>query len=392
MKIRIAVIFGGRSVEHEVSVISALQAVANMDPEKYDITPVYLTKTNELYIGEKIGDITAYRDIKSLLAASIRVLLLNENDRFFIINYPQKRYGKNIKKEIDLAFPIVHGTNTEDGTVMGFIKTMGIPLVGCDVTAAAVGMDKYIMKTVFKDNDIPVLDCVRFNLSDYKDVEGMIKKTEKKLSYPVIVKPVNSGSSVGISVAKDKDELTDSIDTAFTFANTIIIERAIKNLQEINCSVLGDADNARASLCEEPFHTEDILSYEDKYMSGGKGSKSGSKGMASVSRKVPADIPDDMTKRIQELAVKAFKVLNCCGVVRFDFMIDKDSKELFLNEINTIPGSLAFYLWEPAGLPYREMLDEMIELALKRTRDEKRVTFSFETNILDQASFSGVKK
>ena len=392
MKIRIAVIFGGRSVEHEVSVISALQAVANMDPEKYDITPVYLTKTNELYIGEKIGDITAYRDIKSLLAASIRVLLLNENDRFYIINYPQKRYGKNIKKEIDLAFPIVHGTNTEDGTVMGFIKTMGIPLVGCDVTAAAVGMDKYIMKTVFKDNDIPVLDCVRFNLSDYKDVEGMIKKTEKKLSYPVIVKPVNSGSSVGISVAKDKDELTDSIDTAFTFANTIIIERAIKNLQEINCSVLGDADNARASLCEEPFHTEDILSYEDKYMSGGKGSKSGSKGMASVSRKVPADIPDDMTKRIQELAVKAFKVLNCCGVVRFDFMIDKDSKELFLNEINTIPGSLAFYLWEPAGLPYREMLDEMIELALKRTRDEKRVTFSFETNILDQASFSGVKK
>ncbi|MBR1910458.1 MAG: D-alanine--D-alanine ligase [Lachnospiraceae bacterium] len=394
MKIRVAVIFGGRSVEHEVSIISALQAAANMDTEKYEIIPVYLSKENEMYTGDKIGDIEAYKDIKALVSSSTKVTVINESGRYYIVNYPLKKFGGNIKQEIDIVFPIVHGTNVEDGTLAGYIKTLGIPFVGCDVTSSAVGMDKYIMKTVFKDNDIPVLNCVRFNIADYRDIDGIIKKTEDKLEYPVIVKPVNTGSSVGISIAKNRDELTDCVDMAFTFANTILIERAVENLQEINCSVLGDSENARASLCEEPFHSKEILSYEDKYLSGGKGKKGSgaSKGMASVQRRIPAEIPDEMTAKIRELSVKAFKALDCCGVVRFDFMIDKDSNELFLNEINTIPGSLAFYLWEPEGLEYKTMLSELIELGLKRARDEKRVMFSFETNILNQASFKGTKK
>jgi len=394
MKIRVAVIFGGRSVEHEVSIISALQAAANMDTEKYDIIPVYLSKENEMYTGDKIGDIEAYKDIKALVSSSTKVTVINESGRYYIVNYPLKKFGGNIKQEIDIVFPIVHGTNVEDGTLAGYIKTLGIPFVGCDVTSSAVGMDKYIMKTVFKDNDIPVLNCVRFRIADYRDIDGIIKKTEDKLEYPVIVKPVNTGSSVGISIAKNRDELTDCVDMAFTFANTILIERAVENLQEINCSVLGDSENARASLCEEPFHSKEILSYEDKYLSGGKGKKGSgaSKGMASVQRRIPAEIPDEMTAKIRELSVKAFKALDCCGVVRFDFMIDKDSNELFLNEINTIPGSLAFYLWEPEGLEYKTMLSELIELGLKRARDEKRVMFSFETNILNQASFKGTKK
>ncbi len=392
MKIRVAVIFGGRSVEHEVSIISALQAVSNMDAEKYDITPMYLTKENELYVGEYIWNIEEYRNIDRLLINSTRATLINEKDKFYIVNYPQRLLGR-YKKEIDLVFPIVHGTNVEDGTIMGYLKTMGIPFVGCDITASVVGMDKYIQKAVFKDNGIPILECLRFNMGDYRDVEDIVKRTEEKFSYPVIVKPVNSGSSVGISVAENKDELIDSIDMAYTFANNILIERAIKSLQEINCSVIGDAEEARASLCEEPFHTDDILSYEDKYLSGGKSKKTGaSKGMASVSRKIPADISDDMTQKIRDMAVKAFKVLDCCGVVRFDFMIDKDTGEFFINEVNTIPGSLSFYLWEPAGVSYTKMLDELIDLALKRSRNEKRVTFSFETNILNQASFKGVKK
>lgn len=388
-------IFGGHSVEHEVSIISGIQAIGSMDRNKYDITPVYLTKQNEMYIGESVGDINAYKDIPALLKNASRVLFVNEGKSFFLVNYPSKKFGGKIKLEIDIAFPVVHGTNVEDGTLMGYLKTIGIPFVGCDVTAAAIGMDKYVMKTVFKDNDIPVLDCLEFNTSDYRNIPDIIARIEKRLSYPVIVKPVNSGSSVGISVADDKDKLIDSIDEAFTFANVILVERAIKNLQEINCSVLGDADEARASLCEEPFHSKDILSYEDKYLSGGKGkggkSSGASKGMASVSRKIPADLADDMTRRIQELALKAFKVLNCNGVVRFDFMIDRDSNELFLNEINTIPGSLSFYLWEPTGLSYTAMLDRLIDLAVKRSRDNERVTFSFDTNILNQASLGGLK-
>ncbi len=394
MKIRVAVIFGGRSVEHEVSIISGLQAIANMDSEKYEVTPVYLTKSNELYIGEQIGNIEAYKNIKSLTGSSERVLLINEDKKFFLVNYPLHKFGGNLKKEIDVAFPIVHGTNVEDGTLMGYLKTVGVPFVGCDVASAAVGMDKYLQKTVFKYNEIPVLDCVRFSTSDYADMDKLVKKAEDKIGYPIIVKPVNSGSSVGISVANDRDELISSVDNAFTFANIILAERAVKNLREINCSVVGDMESAKASMCEEPFHSKDILSYEDKYLSGGKGSKGSgaSKGMASVQRKIPADIPEEMSERIRELSVKAFKVLNCNGVVRFDFIIDKDSDELYLNEINTIPGSLSFYLWEPGGTPYKELLDNLIELAVKRSRDDRKVTFSFETNILDQASFAGTKK
>ncbi len=398
MKIRVAVIFGGSSVEHEVSVISALQAVASMDPEKYEITPVYLTKNNEMYVGYRVGDIDAYRDIPNLIRISDRVILINDQGKYYIEDYPKKIFRGFGKQEIDIVFPIVHGTNVEDGTLMGYLKTIGVPFVGCDVTAAAVGMDKYIMKMVFKDNGIPVLDCIRFNTSDYKEMNSLLDKVEEKLSYPVIIKPVNSGSSVGISVANNRDELIDSVDEAFTFANQILVERAIKDLQEINCSVLGDADEAEASLCEEPFHSKDILSYEDKYLSGGgKGAKGAgksggaSKGMASVSRKIPAEIPDEMTERIRRLAVRAFMALNCNGVVRFDFMIDKSTNELYLNEINTIPGSLSFYLWEPTGLSYPKLLDRMIELGIKRQRDNERVTFSFETNILNQASLGGLK-
>ena len=392
MKIRVGVIFGGRSVEHEVSVISALQAVQNLDISKYEPVPVYLTKDNDLYTGGNTGNIEAYKDIPALLRGAQRVVPVKEKGRFLLVPYPHKAFEMK-PVELDVMLPVVHGTNAEDGALMGFLKTWGIPFAGCDVTAAAVGMDKYIMKTVFMDNDIPVLPCRRYTTKDYKDIETLIKDIEDGLGYPVIVKPVNSGSSVGISVAHDKEGLIRSLDNAYTFANVILVEHAIMELQEINCSVVGDLDEAEASLCEEPHHTDEILSYEDKYMSGGKSSKTGggSKGMASVQRTIPAPIPDEMTKRIQSLAVRAFQCLGCNGVVRFDFMIDRSDGSLYLNEINTIPGSLSFYLWEPTGLPYSRLLERLIDLAIKRRRDEDRVTFSFETNILSQSSLKGIK-
>ena len=392
MKIRVGIIFGGRSVEHEVSVISALQAMQSLDDAKYEAVPIYLTKDNDLYTGGSIGNIEAYKDIPALLKISQRVIPVKENGRFLLAAYPHKAFGMK-PIELDVMLPIVHGTNVEDGALMGYLKTWGIPFAGCDVTAAAVGMDKYIMKTVFMDNDIPVLPCRRYTAGDYKDIEAVIGDIEERIGYPVIVKPVNSGSSVGISVAHDKEGLIRALDNAYTFANVILAEHAIMELQEINCSVLGDMDEAEASLCEEPYHTDEILSYEDKYMSGGKISKTGgaSKGMASVSRTIPAPISDEMTERIRLLAVKAFKSLGCNGVVRFDFMIDKADGNLYLNEINTIPGSLSFYLWEPTGVSYSKLLDRLIELAIKRRRDENRVTFSFETNILNQSSLKGLK-
>lgn len=404
MKTRLAVIFGGRSVEHEVSVISAIQAIMSLNTEKYDITPVYMTKKGEMYVGDGIGDIESYKNIPGLLSKSERVIMINEGDSVFLTPYPQKRFGKH-EIPVDIVFPIVHGTNVEDGTLQGYLKTLGVPFVGCDVTASAVGMDKYIMKTILKDNDIPVLDGKVFTLADYENIENMISRIEETIGYPAIVKPINLGSSVGISVAKTRDELVSSIDDSFRYATKVLVEHAITSLREINCAVLGDENQAEASECEEPMHTDGILSYEDKYIGGGKtksgmeasgagtklqtGGAKGSSGMASLSRQIPADISPERREEIRTMAVKAFKALGCNGVARIDFMIDTDTDSLYFNEINTIPGSLSFYLWEPLGLPYTELLDRMIALALKRKRMEERLTFTFDVNILQNANLGG---
>lgn len=389
MKITVAIIFGGKSVEHEVSIISGIQAIMNMNTDKYEIIPIYLTKCNEMYVGEDISKIESYKDINTLLKKSQRVIMLNDNNKVFLHDYHQKAFFKKKSIGIDVVFPIVHGTNVEDGTLQGYFKTLGVPFVGSDVMASAIGMDKDITKAILKNNDIPVLDCKVFTISDYANIERILDRVEKDLGYPVIVKPANLGSSVGISIAKDRVELTTAVDDAFCYAKKIIVEHAILNLREINCAVLGDAGEAIASECEEPLHTHEILSYEDKYLSNSK--NGGQKGMASVSRKIPANIPAAMKEKIQGYAVKAFQCLDCNGVARIDFMIDEDSNELYFNEINTIPGSLAFYLWEPVGISYSELLDRMIQLALKRTREEETLTFTFNTNILDQQSLSGAK-
>jgi len=390
MKTRVALIFGGKSVEHEVSVISGIQALMSMDVEKYDVTPVYLTKNNEMYIGDYVGIIEEYADINALLKKSERVILVNEDNRIFLTSYPKKLFKKGVSQEIDVAFPVVHGTNVEDGALQGYLKTIGIPFVGCDVTASAIGMDKYATKVILKENEISVLDGKCYTLSDYADMDNMVSDIETKFGYPVIIKPVNLGSSVGISVAKDKTELVNSIDDAFLYARKVLVEHAITNLREINCAVLGDENEAIASEIEEPMHSKDILSYEDKYMSN-QSKYGGSKGMASVSRKIPADVSAEMREKIRAMAVKSFKTLGCNGVARIDFMLDEDNGVVYFNEINTIPGSLSFYLWEPVGIKYYDLLDRMIELSLKRVREEKAMTFSFDSNILSKNGFSGLK-
>ncbi len=389
MKTKVAMLFGGKSVEHEVSVITGIQALLAMDNDKYDVTAVYMNKKNEMYVGDDIGKIESYKDIDGLIARSQRVIPVNNDGKVQLVSYPPKKFGKNITIDVDVVFPAVHGTNVEDGALQGFLKTIGVPFVGCDVTASAVGMDKYITKMILKEAGVPVLDAKIFTLSDYEDMELLADRIEKDIGYPVIIKPVNLGSSVGISVAGDRVELFNSIDDAFRYASKILAEHAITNLREINCSVLGDENEAEASECEEPLHTKDILSYEDKYVNNAKGS--GSKGMASVSRKIPAEISEDLREQIRSTAVKSFKALGCNGVSRIDFMIDEDTGKLYFNEINTIPGSLAFYLWEPLGVPYSELLDRMIKLAMKRVRTESGLTFTFDTNILNSASLGGSK-
>lgn len=405
MKIKVGVMFGGKTVEHEISVISAIQAIGYLNKEKYDVIPIYITKNNEFYVGENVGKIESYSDIGNLLKTSQRIIMVNEGGKTQLIKYPQKMFSKGVVDYIDIAFPVVHGTNVEDGTLQGYLKMFNIPYVGCDVLSSAVGMDKYVMKTVLKDNGIPVLDCKCYTANIYdEDSEKVVDEIEKAIGYPVIVKPVNLGSSIGISKASDRDELFESLDTAFHYATKVLVETAVQNLKEINCSVLGDYETAEASECEEPVSSDKILSFADKYIGDGsskgakgakggvKSSPSGSKGMATLKRKIPADITDAQRTEIREMAVKAFKCLGCNGVSRIDFMMDTKTGNIWLNEINTIPGSLSFYLWEPLGVKYTELLDKMISFALKREREEGNITYTFDSNVLQGVKLGGGAK
>lgn len=389
MKIKLGVFFGGKSVEHEVSIITALQAIENIDKEKYDVVPVYIAKNNKMYCGDLIDDIKQYIHIDNLLNLSTQVTLAQKDNKVVLLKTNKKFYENEIYDYIDVAFPIVHGTNVEDGTLQGYLKMFNLPYVGCDVTSSAVGMDKYVSKVLLKENGIPVLDCKCYYKNE--EIEDIIKSVEQDLEYPVIVKPINLGSSVGIAVAKNKEELEEAIEDSFTYSRKILIEKAIKNLKEVNCSVLGDYEDCKASECEELDKTADILSYEDKYLSGGKKTEGAKQSMNSGVLKLPANINNELKEEIQTLAKRTFKILGCNGVIRIDFLIDEDINKVYVNEVNTIPGSLSFHLWRAAGMNYTELLDKMIELALKRNREESNMIFSFDTNILEGYANGGLK-
>lgn len=398
MKIKIGVIFGGRSVEHEISIITANQAMNSINKERYEIIPIYISKKGLMYTGEELLNLKSYRNLDSLLKKLTQITIVNDGEKINIVRFPMKNFGKNIINTIDIAFPTMHGTNGEDGTVSGYLEMLNVPYIGCDILSASVGMDKIMMRRVLKEAKIPSLDYIAFYATDYiKEEEKYIRKVEEELRYPVIVKAGNLGSSVGIKKAKNTDSLREAIEYAMQFSDRIMIENAIVNLKEVNCSVMGDTSNATPSECEEPVGAGEILSYQDKYVSGGKTKSQevagGSKGMATLKRKLPAEISDEMKKQIQELAVETFKVLGCNGVSRIDFLVDNDTNDVYVNEINTIPGALSYYLWEATGKTFEQEIDELVELALKRKREREKLVFSYDQNILAlSGSKTGIKK
>ncbi len=389
MKTRVAVLFGGHSVEHEVSIISGLQALNALDSEQYDAFPVYISKDNCFYVGEQLRQIASYRDMQACLAGATRVLPVPADGGMALLRYPMKRLGNNTVATADVVIPVVHGTNVEDGTLMGYLEMLGVPYAACDVTSSALGMDKYAMKGVLAQAGIPVLPARQFTGRQYAaDSAAVLDEIEAAFGYPVIVKPVNLGSSVGISKAADRAALTDAMDLAVSFSQRVLVERAVPHLREINCAVLGDGDTARPSACEEPLNAADILTFSDKYLSGsGDKQSGGSKGMTDLKRRCPAELPDGMTERVQQLAVATFQALGCLGVARIDFLNDAESGELWVNEINTIPGSLAFYLWQEVGVSFTQLMNELVQLAFRRQRQREALTFSYESNILAGTTF-----
>ena len=397
MKIKVGVIFGGESVEHEVSVISAMQAMNKLDQEKYEIIPIYITKDREWYTGEMLKDIEVYQDL-SLIKKYGKNVVLYYRDGSFVLQ--KKSFPRTIVGEVDIVLPIVHGTNVEDGGLQGYLQTIGVPFVGSDVYASVVGQDKVFMKDIWKNAKLPMTDYVWFYDIDYKqDSDEVIKKVEK-LSYPVIVKPATTGSSVGIAVCGNREELVSAIDDAIQYDKKILVEEVVQNLKEVNIAVMGNYEHQKVSEIEEVLSANKFLTYADKYIGAGKGKlkgvkapvKGASKGMASANRKLPAELSEKVRKEVEDVAREAFRALGSSGNSRIDFLVDEKTNKVYINEINSIPGSLAFYLWEAKEIDFSTVLDEMINIGVKDYKKRVSKTHSFETNILQGfAAHGGVK-
>ncbi len=394
MKLNIAVFFGGESVEHEVSIISAHQAIEALDKNKYNVIPVYVSKERKLYVSDLLKDISNYKDLKHLISQCTQVSITSEDNRVVIRPVKPSLFGPKELGTIDVAIPVMHGTNGEDGTIQGFFEMLKVPYAGCDLYGAAIGQDKVLQKNVLNDNNLPITNWFWVYGSEMDTHQSEILDKVHRLIYPVIIKPARTGSSVGISIAHNDEEYLACFDEARQYDEKIITEKVVKPMREINCSVVGDSYSCVASVLEEvsSVSQDELLNFSDKYLGGSKSAKSeGSKGMASTARIVPAPLTDEQTRLIQQLAKETFRVLGTAGVCRIDFLMDADTKKVYVNEINTIPGSLAFYLWKAAGVSFSELMDKLVELALDRERRRSKMTFSYETNILSNFSASSAK-
>jgi len=386
MKTNIGVFFGGRSTEHEISVISASQAMSAIDRSRYDVTPVYISKQGRWYTGDALFDVANYRDTAALLARCTEVYMEPVFGDYNLYTRKRRLLGSNVVARLDVVIPVLHGSNGEDGIFEGLLETIGIPFAGCNTLASANGMDKITMKMILRAEGVPVVPYVWFTDKQwFARRDELVARIESEIGYPVIVKPANLGSSVGIGRALDRAQLIERVSDAERYSSRIIVEHMVEQLQEINCSVLGDCDEYRMSVLEEPIKSGEILSYEDKYMGGTKGAK----GMQASQKRIPADLPAEETERIQFLAGETFRALGCHGVSRVDVIVDRATREIYVNEINTIPGSLSFYLWEATGLTFDRLMDTLVKLALKRKREQEQKTVSYDHNIFSMSG--GVK-
>ncbi|NLY19951.1 MAG: D-alanine--D-alanine ligase [Tissierellia bacterium] len=391
----IGVIFGGRSVEHEVSVITGMQIVENIDKSKYKVLPIYIDKDGKWLVGKSLEDFRTYKDNDFSKTSEVYFKIEYGNNNLYVKGTSEVEAGGLFKKSsvkvdtlsvydsVDVAVLALHGTNGEDGTVQGLLETIGIPYSGPEVLGSSAGMDKVVMKDVYKQNEIPVVNYTWFYRTDWQeDREAVLERIESKLSYPLFVKPSNLGSSIGISRATDRETLIEAIEVAASYFKKVIIEEAVQNPREINCAVLGYENNLETSLLEEPIGWKDILTFEDKYInSNNKGTKKGGE-----RRNIPADLPEHIVSEIERLAKLSFKVLDCSGTARIDFLID-ENEQVYVNEINTIPGSMGFYLWEKKGIDFKELISRLIEIALINDESKKSNMYKYDSGLYNKTSY-----
>ena len=382
----IGVVFGGRSVEHEVSIITGLQIIENMDREKFNPIPLYISKDGKMFSGENLNSITAFKDKNNF--KGVEVFFKPEAGNYNLYTMKIEKGGlfskssENLEvyKKIDVIFPALHGTYGEDGAFQGLLDTLDIPYTGCGVLSGSVGMDKVVMKKVFDAYGINGTEYFYFYRQEWKEDRDKIIKKCEELGYNLFIKPANLGSSVGISKAKNREKLINAIDIASRFDRKILVEKAVEDDREINISVLGYENNLKVSVCEEPIRSNEFLSYEDKYVGNGK-----AKGMKGQSKKLPADLSDEIRLKIEEMAKESFRAIDGCGVVRIDFLVREN--EVFVNEINTLPGSISFYLWEASGLKFKDLISEVIEFGKLRHLQRKENMTSIDSNLLNLTTY-----
>lgn len=392
--IKVGVIFGGESVEHEISIITAVQAMKFFDPKKYEVIPIYISKERNWYTSENLKEMSSYKNLNDVPMLAKEVTLTKRDDQFVL----QKKKGifKGFINTIDVAFPIVHGKGVEDGSLSGYLESLGIPYIGPSMLGASIGQDKVVQKQVMAASGVPVVDYVWFYDHEYQENEEKIIEDIEQLNYPVIVKPARLGSSVGIEVAKNETELREAIEEAIKYDDKIIVETVIKNLKEVDCAVIGNHENMECSLIGEMLTDNDFLTFEDKYIGeGGKAGKKGnSKGLGTgkISTggfKIPAELDKELEEKIYDVSKQAFRCLNLSGVTRFDFLIDEETNKIYVNEPNTIPGCLAFFFFTPKGKKYPKLLDELVTSAIKDYKKSKKKVTSFESNVL--STYDGSK-
>lgn len=380
MKLNVVVAFGGESVEHEISILSAMQVMQAMDSDRYEIIPLYIAKDGRMYSDELLKDLDLYQDLDEIQVAFAEVSMIRREDRLFLISSHHHFFRREV--EFDMVFPVLHGTYGEDGCFQGYCKTLRAPCIGSDVLAAGIGQDKVIMKQLLQEEGIPITPW--FHVSLYQKLDEAFFAKAGRLGYPLIIKPANLGSSVGIQTAQDDTQLHKALIEAFQYDHKVVVEKLLTNMKEINCSILGDEESCIASELEEVTKSDEILSYQDKYQKDG-----GSKGMAGTCRILPANVDEETKEEIQRYAKLTFTTLQARGVARIDFLIDEDTQDIYVNEINTIPGSLSFYLWEASGIPFSKLCDQLIELARKNARREAKQIHSYASNILKEGN--GIK-
>ena len=393
MKIKLGVIFGGETVEHEVSIISALQAIQNLNKNKYEIIPIYISKDRIWYTGHMLEEVDFFTDFENNKKFAKKVCLYKKGNKFYLQN-TNGLFRRDIT-DLDIILPVVHGNNVEDGTLAGYFDTLGIPYVGSHVLGASLGQDKVVMKQVMSSCGLPIVDYTWFYDVEYLSDSKKILADIKKIGYPVIVKPANLGSSVGITVAKKEKDIESAIEEAIKYDNKIVVEKMVANLVEVNQAVLGNYETQELSAIAEMLTSNDFLTYEDKYIGNGKktgGKKVPVKGngnMSNSAMNIPAKLDKTIEKKVNQLSLDTFRALNLRGVARVDYLIDKKSKKVYINEPNTIPGSLSFYMFKAIGKSYTELLDDIITMTIKDYKDEHKKTTSFESNIL--STYNGSK-